>query len=606
MLYKSTVFVLVILFCGFIQAQDQNRISKQTSPKVVFTGDEVKSDGGIIIEAKDPLISDSYMSGGFLWDMTLISVNPTAYDLQSNSSAQQLWCDINNPDYLHVVYTYSAGPTTFGDRVVIYYGSPDAGTTWYELGPVPVNTGTQGRSGYGTVSGTSDGRAVIMSHPEYPQGSPRSVVFIDDAAFAYVFSSWDSYVLSPGYNNGNPPIWPRLVVDGDDNVIFGASQSTNYGTADSMYVNVFDYTTQMFQGWQTYQGDQAETYPLEIPASGAFVGQVYLAEALTPEEGDVFYRESTDGGLTWSARQTVYTHTSVNDTGYGAIRGVALNYYGDEPCIAFEDAWQDFAAGQYRQGDYNTLWFWSPNVNGGDPVALVDSSWANWNPGGGANDVYLGVSRPVLSRSEEGDYLFLAFSAATAVIDSSNDLSPFFDLYFMYSMDGGNTWSDPERINPVATPGEEIDWRWHSIARVTPVVDGMAKVHIICEADPIAGSQIQGSASGTTANYYHFTTDIPIVGVEDNIIANNFTLEQNYPNPFNPSTTINYTLAERSAVTLKVYDVLGNEVATLVNSTKEAGKHNVNFNASGLSSGLYIYTINTGNFTSSKKMMLLK
>jgi hypothetical protein len=65
-------------------------------------------------------------------------------------------------------------------------------------------------------------------------------------------------------------------------------------------------------------------------------------------------------------------------------------------------------------------------------------------------------------------------------------------------------------------------------------------------------------------------------------------------------------LAERSAVTLKVYDVLGNEVANLVNTTQEAGQHNIRFDASGLSSGLYIYTLNTGNFTSSRKMMLLK
>lgn len=97
-----------------------------------------------------------------------------------------------------------------------------------------------------------------------------------------------------------------------------------------------------------------------------------------------------------------------------------------------------------------------------------------------------------------------------------------------------------------------------------------------------------------------------IVGVDDEILVNNFNLEQNYPNPFNPNTTIIYTLAERSVVSLKVYDVLGNEVASLVNSTQEAGKHNVNFDASKLSSGLYVYTINAGSFTSSRKMMLLK
>ena len=100
--------------------------------------------------------------------------------------------------------------------------------------------------------------------------------------------------------------------------------------------------------------------------------------------------------------------------------------------------------------------------------------------------------------------------------------------------------------------------------------------------------------------------ETPIVSVNDEIVLNNYSLDQNYPNPFNPSTKINYNLAERSVVTLKVYDILGNEVATLVNTTQEAGKHSINFDASKLASGLYIYKLNANNFTSAKKMMLLK
>jgi hypothetical protein len=98
--------------------------------------------------------------------------------------------------------------------------------------------------------------------------------------------------------------------------------------------------------------------------------------------------------------------------------------------------------------------------------------------------------------------------------------------------------------------------------------------------------------------------------VADNIITSSFSIEQNYPNPFNPSTKISWQSPVNSRQTLKIYDILGNEVATLVDEYREAGRYEVDFNASNLPSGVYIYklTITTENkiFTASKKMALLK
>ncbi len=85
-----------------------------------------------------------------------------------------------------------------------------------------------------------------------------------------------------------------------------------------------------------------------------------------------------------------------------------------------------------------------------------------------------------------------------------------------------------------------------------------------------------------------------------------FHLTQNYPNPFNPTTKIEYTIPKASFVTLKVYDVLGREVTTLVNEGKSAGNYNVEFNGNGLSSGIYFYKIQAGNFSTVKKMILMK
>jgi len=90
------------------------------------------------------------------------------------------------------------------------------------------------------------------------------------------------------------------------------------------------------------------------------------------------------------------------------------------------------------------------------------------------------------------------------------------------------------------------------------------------------------------------------------MIPSEFVLEQNYPNPFNPTTVISYQLPVTSHVTLKVYNVLGKEVATLVNGTKEAGSHTEQFNASHLSSGMYFFKLTTNQFSSTRKMVMMK
>lgn len=89
-------------------------------------------------------------------------------------------------------------------------------------------------------------------------------------------------------------------------------------------------------------------------------------------------------------------------------------------------------------------------------------------------------------------------------------------------------------------------------------------------------------------------------------IPDGFTLYQNYPNPFNPSTNISFDLPKESNVTLKVYNILGEEVATLVNTVMPAGHQVVEFNTSNLASGMYVYRLQAGSFVQTKKMLLMK
>ncbi len=101
-------------------------------------------------------------------------------------------------------------------------------------------------------------------------------------------------------------------------------------------------------------------------------------------------------------------------------------------------------------------------------------------------------------------------------------------------------------------------------------------------------------------------TDI-VTGVDDNTsVVKEFALAQNYPNPFNPTTTISYAIPKNVQVELKVYDLLGNEIVTLVNKEQASGNYSVQFDGANLSSGIYFYKMSAGNFVSAKKLILMK
>jgi parallel beta-helix repeat protein len=101
-----------------------------------------------------------------------------------------------------------------------------------------------------------------------------------------------------------------------------------------------------------------------------------------------------------------------------------------------------------------------------------------------------------------------------------------------------------------------------------------------------------------------------VTAIEDesnpDLIKQQFSLLQNYPNPFNPSTTIKYQISEISFITLKIYDVLGNEVATIVNEEKQVGEYEIEFSGNELTSGIYFYQLRAGNYIKTKKMLILK
>ena len=149
---------------------------------------------------------------------------------------------------------------------------------------------------------------------------------------------------------------------------------------------------------------------------------------------------------------------------------------------------------------------------------------------------------------------------------------------------------------------------WTAFAVGVPLLQGAvgdtAAVYIWITEDTVSHSWHMG----TYGLFDDFVLDNSVTGVKDNEFAlpSNFSLAQNYPNPFNPSTQIEFTIPSMNHVTLKVYNVMGQEIAALLDENLERGRYKVPFDGSQLASGVYLYRIQAGNFTQSKKMLLVK
>ena len=171
------------------------------------------------------------------------------------------------------------------------------------------------------------------------------------------------------------------------------------------------------------------------------------------------------------------------------------------------------------------------------------------------------------------------------------------DKYYIYSLAGGDAkeFSPTVVVNGVAPDGTQ----WGPIGKLETIEANAYQL----------GTEIVFESPARTVQYVLIEPGNTIVSVNkgNNSVPPQFELNQNYPNPFNPMTKISYSLPKESSVSLKVFDILGREVATLINNEiKHAGFNEISFNASSCSSGVYIYSLNAGSFSAKKKMMLLK
>ncbi|MEZ4699439.1 MAG: pre-peptidase C-terminal domain-containing protein [Rhodothermales bacterium] len=182
-----------------------------------------------------------------------------------------------------------------------------------------------------------------------------------------------------------------------------------------------------------------------------------------------------------------------------------------------------------------------------------------------------------------------------------------FDAYmYMYGPDRSQVANNDDN-SVTLEDGATFD-DWHSRIEYTVQTAGTHYILVVGEDAHVAPREQTSSRWRDPARgeYKFRLTKLTGVGVEDGEVPGKFELFANYPNPFNPTTTIEYQMPDASQVTLEVFNLLGQRVATLVDGLQAAGQYSVQFDASGLSSGMYLYRIKAGNYVSVRKMLLLK
>lgn len=519
------------------------------------------------------------------------------YDLESNGSPVQIWQDPTNANNIHAVYTFSAQETGWSDRTIQYFFSSDKGATWSFVGNVPAS----GRAGFGTITGLSTGVALIGSHTNAGASTNVRVQFFVDA-----FPGLGSFTNLDPAGETNKYIWPRVVgttnVASANKFVFAASTSG----ADSAFWNTgTSITSSAFLGYKNLDASPAECYTLARADNGN-IGIAYLIDdaRFAGQTGDVYFMESTNGGTSFGTPSKIFDANFSTDS-LGCLRGISMVYKGNSPCVVFETIKQT-EAGSFFPGAPSKIRFWSPAVNGGVSIVVADSNNVPYAPYTGTNDVLGSIARPSIGKSSDGNNLFVSMMVASSQAGST-DTTSFGDIYLTASGNGGASWKKPRRVNNT-TP--RMDYRYASISPTNDVSGSTGYVNMLVQKDVVPGSNVNLANTNTDAKpvYWRVTyTPTPIGINEISGLANNYNLEQNFPNPFNPSTTIRFSLPQVSNVTLKVYSLNGQEVATLINNQLvSSGVKEVSFNASALSSGIYFYTITAGEYKETKKMMLVK
>lgn len=543
-----------------------------------------------------------------------IEIGTTDYDYGWNSGSPRSAATFDNGNKVHMTFmerdVTQASPNNRRAQKYAFWdaASPTSLVTAY---PRPKATGASGFGGVDVIpAGAGAGIAVMVYHtPNFfaIDGGPGAGTFTESAM--------------PTSLIGTGALDPEIAVSKDGNTLY---YSDSYGRTDHQVVKSTDFGQTWFQR-DTLIAHYAPGFSqgaLDVPVLTAANGDLYMVTTLAgtgaiPPLGNahadssdrIGYFKSTNGGVSW-------TWTTIGKDGDKLV--VAA---GDTVYILFENFSQ---VDGVLDGNNNL----HVVVNGYCEKPLTDTtasfrfytlywkSGAGWkiisNPAAGTHADYdssyyvyagnaIGFAYPTIAAG--GNSLFALWSQpvfTAGKLDTTGGIVQY-QLWYSYSNNNGTSWSAPTLLP------NSVGGLFSTAAEQLSISGNTATASFIYLADTARGCNVFGEGASRQVPWVFRTVSFSVTSVGDEVISPNvYRLEQNFPNPFNPTTSIRYTIGKADHVSLKVYNMLGQEVATLVNQTMEAGEHTVNFNASNLASGMYLYKIQSGAFSEVKKMMLLK
>jgi photosystem II stability/assembly factor-like uncharacterized protein len=482
-------------------------------------------------------------------------------------------------------------------------------------GPIDYNTANPNLVYYGSNStiykSTDMGETFSQTGTNVPGASEIKCIILDDSNPGTFIVAIESSPNDKIYKTTNDGLNWTLTLDEGQMSYFGIPVTHDPSNPNTLYTMTgvnFKKSTDFGSTWTTIASNFG---PISAPCDIEVFPDTSII--LIGDNGTGIFR-STDYGLTWSQEYS----TS------GEIPTIAINY--TEPGIAWATKWGG-GGGFLKSTDFGDTWvaqsafsgtsMWGVHVQPTDGNVVITgcyscgSTWRTRN--GGATWTQINIS---------------SSNYQIAIVDSMNQFAAqgagFYKLesgYFVpvelsaftgqvIQKDVLLNWTTATELN---NRGFEIEQSFdnQNFNRVGFVpgfgTTSESKSYSFRISDAPAGIQYyrlkQIDFDGTSTIYNSVEIDGPVV--------REFALYQNHPNPFNPSTTISFSLPVESNVNIKLFNMLGQQVASVLNSELSAGNHKVDFNASALSTGAYIYTLEArgtdGNvFTSTKKMLLLK